>query len=114
LAGTLNGAAMGRDVVDFNHDNITPTNTGQSVLVIDLQAFGDPAVFKSSLDHLVRDLRDSERLPNVERIWLPGEQSHQRRQKYTVQGIPLPAPLLADLVTLAAELNIAPLVTSQT
>ena len=114
LAGTLNGAAMGRDVVDFNHDNITPTNTGQSVLVIDLQAFGDPAVFKSSLDHLVRDLRNSERLPNVERIWLPGEQSHQRRQKYSLQGIPLPAPLFADLVALAAELNIAPLVTSQT
>src|SRR5665647_166353 len=35
LAGTLNGAAMGRDVVDFNHDHVTPTNTGQSVLVID-------------------------------------------------------------------------------
>ena len=113
LAGTLNGAALGRDVVDFNHDNVTPTNTGQSVLVIDLQAFGDPAVFKSSLDHLVRDLRSSERLPNVERIWLPGEQSHQRRQKYTAQGIPLSAPMLADLVMLAAELNIAPLVTNQ-
>jgi LDH2 family malate/lactate/ureidoglycolate dehydrogenase len=78
-----------------------------------LQAFGDPAIFKSSLDHLVRDLRNSDRLPNVERIWLPGEQSHQRRQKYTVQGIPLSAPMLTDLVALAAELNIAPLVTNQ-
>jgi LDH2 family malate/lactate/ureidoglycolate dehydrogenase len=99
--------------VDFNHDNVTPTNTGQSVLVIDLQAFGDPAIFKSSLDHLVRDLRSSDRLPNVERIWLPGEQSHQRRLKYTAQGIPLSAPMLADLVALAADLNIAPLVTNQ-
>jgi LDH2 family malate/lactate/ureidoglycolate dehydrogenase len=113
LAGTLNGAAMGRDVIDFNHDDVTPTNTGQSVLVIDLQAFGDPAVFKSSLDHLVRDLRNSERLPNVERIWLPGEQSHQRRQKYTAQGIPLSGPLLDDLVALAAELKIPPLLSNQ-
>src|SRR3954468_7246623 len=29
LAGTLNGAAMGKDVIDFNHDQSTPTNTGQ-------------------------------------------------------------------------------------
>lgn len=110
LAGTLNGAAMGRDVVDFNHDHVTPTNTGQSVLVIDLAAFGEPAVFKAALDHLVHELRSSERLPGVDRIWLPGEQSHQRRQKYAAEGIPLSDGQLADLIALAAELGIAPLV----
>jgi L-2-hydroxycarboxylate dehydrogenase (NAD+) len=110
LAGTLNGAAMGRDVVDFNHDHVTPTNTGQSVLVIDLAAFGEPAVFKAALDHLVRELRGSARLPGTERIWLPGEQSHQRRQKYAAEGIPLPDGLVAELAALAAELAIAPLV----
>ena len=30
-------------------------------------------VFKAAVDALVRDLRASERLPGVERIWLPGE-----------------------------------------
>lgn len=110
LAGTLNGAAMGRDVVDFNHDHVTPTNTGQSVLVIDLAAFGEPAVFKAALDHLVHELRSSERLPGVDRIWLPGEQSHQRRQKYAAEGIPLSDGQVADLIALAAELGIAPLV----
>ena len=46
LAGTLQGAAMGRDVVDFNQDHTTPTNTGQAILAIDLKAFGEPADFK--------------------------------------------------------------------
>lgn len=110
LAGTLNGAAMGRDVVDFNHDSTTPTNTGQALLVIDLAAFGEPAAFNGALDHLVRDLRNSERLPGVERIWLPGEQSHLRREKYAVEGIPLASGLVADLASLAAELDITPLV----
>jgi L-2-hydroxycarboxylate dehydrogenase (NAD+) len=110
LAGTLNGAAMGRDVVDFNHDHVTPTNTGQSVLVIDLAAFGEPAVFKAALDHLVRELRGSARLPGNERIWLPGEQSHQRREKYTAEGIPLADGLVASLAALATELGIVPLV----
>jgi L-2-hydroxycarboxylate dehydrogenase (NAD+) len=31
LAGTLNGAANGEDVVDFNKDDTTPTNTGQAI-----------------------------------------------------------------------------------
>ena len=112
LAGTLGGAAMGRGVVDFNADHETVTNTGQAILVLDLNAFGDPEVFKASVDHLVQDLRQSERLPGVERIWLPGEQSHLRRQAYTQDGIPLPAALHTDLAELAQALCIDPLSSS--
>src|SRR3954468_17158760 len=32
LAGTLNGAAMGKDVIDFNADQSGTTNTGQAIL----------------------------------------------------------------------------------
>jgi L-2-hydroxycarboxylate dehydrogenase (NAD+) len=109
LAGTLGGAAMGRDVVDFNADHKTVTNTGQAILVIDLAAFGDPAVFKGAVDTLVRDIRGSERLPGVERIWLPGEQSHEKRARYREQGVPVPVGLVGDLRQLASELGIAPL-----
>jgi len=109
LAGTLQGAAMGRDVIDFNRDDVSKTNTGQAILVIDLRAFGDPAHFKAAVDQVVRDLRNSERLDGVERIWLPGEQSHQRREQYRANGIPLSAGVVADLAVLATELGIAPL-----
>ena len=109
LAGTLGGGAMGREVIDFNADHVTVTNTGQALLGIDLAAFGDPQNFKHAVDVLVRDLRGAERLPGVERIWLPGEQSHLKRQKYAVSGIPLSAGVVADVTALAAELGIAPL-----
>jgi LDH2 family malate/lactate/ureidoglycolate dehydrogenase len=109
LAGTLGGAAMGRDVIDFNADHVSVTNTGQAILVIDLAAFGDPAQFKHAVDTLVRDIRGSERLPGVERIWLPGEQSHDKRQRYARDGIPVSPVLLDELNTLAADLGIAPL-----
>ncbi|RZI97765.1 MAG: Ldh family oxidoreductase, partial [Haliea sp.] len=105
LAGTLQGASMGKDVVDFNNDHVTPTNTGQAILVLDLSAFGDPALFKGAVDTLVRDIRNSERLPGVERIWLPGEQSHGRRAEYTRDGIPLPASLVQDLTAIASQLG---------
>ena len=109
LAGTLGGAAMGREVIDFNADHTSVTNTGQAILVLDLAAFGDPAAFKQSLDHLVRDIRGSERLPGVERIWLPGEQSHLRRQAWLEQGIPIAPALLVELDALAASLGVDPL-----
>jgi len=110
LAGTLSGAAMGRDVIDFNADHVSVTNTGQAIFVIDLAAFGDPTHFKQQVDRLVQDIRNSERLPGVERIWLPGEQSHERRQRYAQEGIPISAGLFDELGALAAELCIAPLI----
>ncbi len=109
LAGTLNGAAMGRDVLDFNKDFTSITNTGQAIAMIDISAFGDVAAFKERVDVLVRDLRGSERMPGVERIWMPGEQSHAKRIAYSRDGIPLGAALRKTLDAVSAELGIAPL-----
>jgi hypothetical protein len=94
LAGTLNGAAMGRDVVDFNKDDVTPTNTGHAIVAISLAAFGDVPAFKQRVDELVRDLRASKRLPGVDAIRLPGEGSHAARAERTRLGIPLPPALM--------------------
>jgi LDH2 family malate/lactate/ureidoglycolate dehydrogenase len=109
LAGTLNGAAMGKDVVDFNADDGTPTNTGHAIVAINVEAFQPVAEFKKSVDVLARDLRGSRRLPGVDRIRLPGEGSHAARADRLQHGIPLPAPLAASLRQLAADLRIAPL-----
>jgi L-2-hydroxycarboxylate dehydrogenase (NAD+) len=113
LAGTLNGAAMGRDVVDFNADDTTPTNTGHAIVAISVEAFQPLAEFKAAVDALVRDIRGSTRLPGVDRIWLPGEQSIIKRAERATLGIPMPAALLASLDALAAELRIAPLRSSR-
>jgi LDH2 family malate/lactate/ureidoglycolate dehydrogenase len=109
LAGTLNGAAMGRDVIDFNADAGTPTNTGQAIVAIDPSAFGEVEEFKRAVDTLVRDLHGSERMPGVERIYMPGEQSHARIQAQKREGIALPPSLVSTLDRMAEQLEIAPL-----
>lgn len=109
LAGTLNGAAMGKDVVDFNADDTSVTNTGHVIVAINVDAFQPIADFKRQMDLLIRDLRASRRLPGVDRIRLPGEGSHAARADRTQNGIPLPAPLLASLNELAGQLGISPL-----
>jgi LDH2 family malate/lactate/ureidoglycolate dehydrogenase len=106
LAGTLHGAAMGKDVIDFNHDDSSATNTGQALLAIDPAAFGDPLEFRKRVDVVVRDLRASERMPGVQRIWLPGEQSHMKRQDAASNGMAIGAGLRKSLDALADELRI--------
>jgi LDH2 family malate/lactate/ureidoglycolate dehydrogenase len=63
------------------------------------------AAFKARVDTLVRELRASERMPGVERIWLPGEQSHARRATNARDGIALPAALCRQLDAFALEMG---------
>jgi LDH2 family malate/lactate/ureidoglycolate dehydrogenase len=109
LAGTLNRAAMGRDVVDFNADDATPTNTGQAICALDVSAFDELAEFKARVDALSRDIRGSERMKGFERIFLPGEQSLEKLLERSRDGVPVPAPLLASLNALGTELGIGKL-----
>src|ERR1700682_2437310 len=50
LAGTLNGAAFGRDVVNYTKDAKTPSNTGQAIVALDIAAFSDVQLFKQKVD----------------------------------------------------------------
>lgn len=109
LAGTLNGAALGADTIDFNKDDHTPTNTGQAIVAIAIEAFGEVESFKRKVDGVARTMRNSQRLPNVDRIWLPGEQSHARRLAYARDGIPIAPGVLRNLDQLAEQLGIATL-----
>jgi LDH2 family malate/lactate/ureidoglycolate dehydrogenase len=107
LAGTLNGAAMGSETIDFNKDEVSVTNTGQAIVAIDPDAFGDIDEFKSRVDKLVREMRGSARMPGVDRIWLPGEQSHAKRIANERDGLALSPALLAQLDSVARDLGIA-------
>ena len=109
LAGTLNGAANGADVVDFNKDDTTPTNTGQAIVALDIKAFAEPAQFKRQVDAVIRQLHGSALLPGFERIRLPGEERHHRLAERQAHGIPIPPALRAALDRLAGELAITPL-----
>jgi LDH2 family malate/lactate/ureidoglycolate dehydrogenase len=109
LAGTLNGAAMGKEVVDFNKDDTTPTNTGHCIVALNPAAFGDVDAFKRRIDTVIRDLKASERMPGVEAIHIPGEGSFAAREDRSAHGVPMPAALRHALDGLARELGIAPL-----
>jgi LDH2 family malate/lactate/ureidoglycolate dehydrogenase len=109
LAGALNRAAIGRDVIDFVKETGKATNTGQAIMALSIEAFMPPEEFKRAVDGLIGDIRQSQRLPGVERIWLPGEQSHAKRLDRRAHGIPMPKALRDSLDGVAREVKIPPL-----
>jgi LDH2 family malate/lactate/ureidoglycolate dehydrogenase len=109
LAGPLNQAAFGREVVDFNADDTTETNTGHALIVLDVARLIDPAVFRAAVDRHLRDLRSARPLPGTDGVRLPGEARAARIRERTVNGVPLAPELVARLDALAVELGIGPL-----
>lgn len=93
-------------MIDFNKDDTTPTNTGQVIVALDIARFSPVEAFKRQVDEVIRDFRNSQRMPGVDRIRLPGEQSHATWQERSAGGIPLPDALLTSLQQVATELGV--------
>ncbi|GLK84780.1 Ldh family oxidoreductase [Ancylobacter defluvii] len=113
LAGTLNGAAFGREVVDFNADSSTETNTGHFILALDVARFMPPAIFASVLQHQLDELRHDAPLPGTEGVRIPGDRRATLREARARDGVPIPAPLRRQLDELAATLGIPTLAARQ-
>src|SRR4029079_2659378 len=109
LAGVLNGAAVGRDVVDPSAPGNDATNTGQFVVALDVSRFIAPDVFAAEMDRHLNELRASPTLPGFDRIRLPGEDRRKRRADRSVNGVALPGTLIKQLDELAANLKLQPL-----
>jgi L-2-hydroxycarboxylate dehydrogenase (NAD+) len=106
LAGTLNGAAFGRDVVDYTVDSKTASNTGQAIMALDIAAFADLQSFKQNVDEVWEVMKSSPTLPGVDEVRLPGERSEILYSERMAHGVPLGAPLRKALDELAERLGI--------
>src|SRR3954462_3045617 len=106
IAGPLNRAVFGRDVIDFNADDASETNTGHFILALDIARFLSFDEYKAEVDRHVRELKDSKRLPGVDEIRMPGERRRACRKDRTRNGVPLAPPLVAQLDEMAGELGI--------
>jgi len=106
IAGPLNRAVFGADVIDFNADDASETNTGHFILALDIARFLPLDDYKAEVDRHVRALKQSKRLPGMEEIRMPGERRLACRDDRARNGVPLAPPLVAQLDKLAGELSL--------
>jgi LDH2 family malate/lactate/ureidoglycolate dehydrogenase len=106
LAGTLNGAAFGREVVDFNKDSSTVTNTGHAIVAVNIASFLDVEEFKKKVDTVWEEIKSSPKLPGFGEIRLPGERSARIYQDRMANGVSLSRELHSALDVLADGLKV--------
>ena len=109
LAGLLNGALFGRGCIDFNANDSSVTNTGHAIMALKISNFCPVDQFKGQVDAAIREIRNSERMEGVDRIWLPGEKEYACLLDRRANGIPLNPDLRRLLNGLAASLGSDPL-----
>lgn len=103
LAGVLNDAAFGSEVIDHRADPTQAANTGQSIIVLRPDLFRDLDELKTAMDQHLAALRASGPPGSVH---LPGETAAESEAEERKNGIPVPDALLDQLRSLAARLGL--------
>ncbi len=106
MAGVLNGAAFGSNVINFNQDFQNSTNTGQVFLAMRPDLFRDLAEFKAEMDKSIREIKHSTPMEGKGPIRIPGEQAVAREKDMRTRGIPVAPPVLKAVRELAEELGL--------
>ncbi|HEU5112909.1 MAG TPA: Ldh family oxidoreductase [Acidimicrobiia bacterium] len=103
LAGVLNGAAFGADVIDHRKVPGRAANTGQAMFVMRPDLFVDLDDFRAGIDHHLDSLRGAGAPGEVH---LPGEVAAALEDEQLVEGIPVGDVLLGQLRDLGARLGL--------
>ena len=102
LSGVLSGASTGL-AVDVNKEK---PNVGHFFMALDPAAFRPLEEFKRDMDRLSRELKDSPKAEGQARIYVHGEKSFAKMDKYRKEGIPLGAKVVDEMKKIGEELGI--------
>jgi LDH2 family malate/lactate/ureidoglycolate dehydrogenase len=102
LGGVLTGASIGSEVTDLGQDFDRDQNVGHFVGALSIEKFIPVQTFKKRMDRLIKELKSSRRMKDVEKIYLPGEKEHDTREQNLRDGIPISRGVLCELNELGA------------
>jgi len=103
LAGVLNGAAFGEDVIDHRKVPGQAANTGQAMFVMRPDLFSDLDQFRAGMDHHLDVLRAAGPPGSVR---LPGDVAAELEAERSAKGIPVGEVLLGQLRDLGGRLGL--------
>ena len=103
LAGVLNGAAFGAEVIDHRKVPGQAANTGQAMFVLRPDLFMDLGDFRAEIDHHLDALRAAGQPGSVQ---LPGDVAAVLEKEQSAEGIPVGDVLLGQLRDLGERLGL--------
>lgn len=83
-----------------------PSNLGHFFGAWSVDAFRPVNEFKTAMDDLQRQLKNTPKAEGQDRIYVHGEKEYEKTELYAHEGIPLDAKVAADLKAIASETGV--------
>lgn len=106
LSAALQSGSYLKMLMGFENGKQTPYPLGHFFMAIDVNAFTQVDDFKKTTGNILRELRESKRVPGQERIFTAGEKEFLTFQQRKDKGVPFNEKLLEEFSMLAKELNL--------
>ena len=100
LCAHLAGVPFGLHVTKMYGELDKPRNLGHFMLALDISKFTDAGIFRAQIDLLLREI-------HAENALAPGEPERLNVERRSKEGVPIGDATLAELNTLASDLNVA-------
>ncbi|HBX49634.1 MAG: lactate dehydrogenase [Bacteroidetes bacterium RIFOXYB2_FULL_35_7] len=106
LSAALQGGVFLKALTGMQDGKKVPYRLGHFFIAISIEAFTELDEFKKITGSILRDLRNSSKMPGADRIYTAGEKEYLTMLERTEKGVPVNFELLEELKIMAKELHI--------
>jgi LDH2 family malate/lactate/ureidoglycolate dehydrogenase len=106
LSASLQQGAFLRQLTGMSGGKLAPYHLGHFFIAIDIAAFCEVAEFRKTTGAILRDLRNSKKKPDAERIYTAGEKEHLAWLKRKAEGIPIDEVVQKEILELKKEFHL--------
>lgn len=96
LSSALAQGAFLKMLVGINNGKKVPYSLGHFFIAIDIGAFANPSDFKMTTGQILREIRDSKKMPGQSRIYTAGEKEHYKWMERKDKGVRFSSELLDE------------------
>lgn len=96
LSSALQQGAFMKMISGISDGKKVPLSVGHFFIAVDISAFTEPADFKKTAGDILRDLRNSKKMPGQSRIYTAGEKEHDTWMLRKEKGVPFSPELMEE------------------
>ncbi|HOY37882.1 MAG: Ldh family oxidoreductase [Bacteroidales bacterium] len=101
LSAALQGGVFMNALTGFDNGKKVPYRLGHFFIAINIGHFTEVSEFKSTTGNILRELRNSAKMPGAERIYTAGEKEYIHLQERSLSGVPLNKAMRMEIRALA-------------
>jgi len=107
LSSALQGGAFLTALSGYKDGRREPHRLGHFFIAIDIKAFTELEDFKKTTGSILRQLRNSTKMPGQKRIWTAGEKEYEAWQERQKTGIPIDRVVQSEILELKQRFNLS-------